>query len=272
MLSRDRGRIALSVLMVAAVTTGEVALPFVIGRALDGFLAGSSRWLVVLAAIGLVTMLLGTARRLHDVRLYARIYARAGAAALTQDAGLSASTARLNLLREVVDFLEYSLPDLVAGLVAFVGTLVFLARLSLPVFTAALVMAAVTVAVYAASTGRTVRFNREYNDEYERQVDVLRRRDLALATSHIGLLNRWNIRLSDVDTVNVAVSLSLTAGLQVFAIVSSVRGGLDHGVVLAVVLYVFDFAWAASMLPGSWQQYLRLRDITGRLRGPEASD
>ena len=75
-----------------------------------------------------------------------------------------------------------------------------------------------------------------------------------------------------MDTVNVAVSLSLTAGLQVFAIVSSVRGGLDHGVVLAVVLYVFDFAWAASMLPGSWQQYLRLRDITGRLRGPEASD
>jgi hypothetical protein len=111
-----------------------------------------------------------------------------------------------------------------------------------------------------------MRFNREYNDEYERQVDVLKRNDLVHARSHIGLLNRWNIRLSDIDTVNFAVSLTLTVALQVFAIVYSARIGMDYGVVLSVVLYVFDFSATAAMLPDSWQQYLRLRDITSRLR------
>lgn len=253
--------------MVVAVTAGEVVIPFVLGRALDDLLAGTYRWLIVLASIGVATMLLGTIRRIHDVRLYSRIYEEAGTATLGRDAGLSANTARLNMLREVVDFLEWSLPDLMAGLVAFIGTLVFLAQLSVPVFLAALVMAAVIIAVYAATTGRTMRFNREYNDEYERQVDVLKRNDLVHARSHIGLLNRWNIRLSDVDTINFAVSLTLTVALQVFAIIYSVRVSMDTGVVLSVVLYVFDFSATAAMLPDSWQQYLRLRDITARIQG-----
>jgi hypothetical protein len=265
-LLSHRRRIVLSLLLVVAVTAGEVTLPFVLGRALDGLLAGSYSWLVVLVSIGVATTLLGTVRRLHDVRLYSRIYEEAGTATLEKDSGLSANTARLNMLREVIDFFEYSLPDLIAGLVAFVGSLVFLASLNVPVFVAALAMAAVIIVVYASSTGRTMHFNREYNDEYERQVDVLRRNDLVLARSHIGLLNRWNIRLSDVDTINFAVSLTLTVALQVFAIVYSARIGMDYGVVLSVVLYVFDFSATASMLPDSWQQYLRLRDITTRLR------
>lgn len=252
--------------MVLAVTVGEVAVPYVIGRALDGYLAGSYTWLIVLAGIGLATMLIATARRLHDVRLYGRIYEELGASTLARDVGLSASTARLNMLREVVDFLEFTLPDVVANLAAFVGTLIFLAGLSVPVFTAALAMAGVIGVVYATSTGRTLRFNRAYNDEYERQVDVLRRNDPVLARNHIRALNRWNIRLSDVDTVNLALSMTLMVALQVFAIVSSTRAHLESGIVLSVLLYVFDFSWSASMLPDSWQQYLRLRDITARLR------
>lgn len=265
-LLAHRLRIAFSLLLVIAVTAGEVVLPFVIGLALDDYLLGSTRWLVGLAAIGIGTMLAGTVRRLHDVRLYARVYEHAAVSALSPDAGLSANTARLNMLREVIDFLEYTVPDLVGSLGAFVGTLFFLARLSMPVFVAALAMAAVILVVYALSTGRTLRFNRGYNDEYERQVDVLRRNDIGLARTHIGLLNRWNVRLTDVDTLNLAASLTLTVGLQVFAIASSARSGMDYGSLLSVVLYVFEFSWAAAMIPDSWQQYVRLRDIASRLR------
>ncbi len=270
MLRRHRWHVALSIGLVVAVTVGEVLLPFVLGRALNDLLAGSYTWLVVLASIGVATMVLSTIRRLHDVRLYARMYEEAGMAALGREAGLSASTARLNMLREVIDFLEFSLPDSVAGVVMFTGTLLFLLQISAPIFVAALVMAAIIVAVYAATTGRTLRLNRGYNDEYERQVDVLRRNDLVLARSHIGLLNRWNIRLSDVDTVNLAVSLTLAAALQVFAIAYSARYGISEGAVLSLILYVLDFSWSAALLPDSWQQYLRLRDITNRLRDTRA--
>jgi hypothetical protein len=259
-----RLRIALSLAMVAAEAGGEVALPYVLGRALEEYVGGSKRGLVVLAALGLVIMLLATVRRLHDVRLYARIYERASAIALEQEAGLSEKTARLNLLREVVDFFEHSLPVLVASVVVFIGTLVFLYRLSTPVFVASLVMATLIALIYGLTTRRTVVLNRGYNDEYERQVDVLNRRDHALAQTHVGLLNSWTIKLSDLDSINFALSLTLTVALQVFAVVVATNEGVNFGNVLSIVLYVFEFSATASMLPISWQEYLRLRDILRR--------
>jgi ABC-type multidrug transport system fused ATPase/permease subunit len=127
-------------------------------------------------------------------------------------------------------------------------------------------MAILIGVVYAFSTERTVDFNRGYNDEYERQVDVLQRNDSALTRRHVGLMNGWSIRLSDLDATNYAISLALTIALQVFAIIVSAGAGMDAGSLLSVVLYVFEFSAVASFLPNSWQEYLRLRDILQRLQ------
>src|SRR5690606_20912648 len=67
-------RVALSALLALAEAIGWVALPFLVGTALDDFMDGSLMGLIVFAAVGLVTMLVAVARRLHDARLYARIY------------------------------------------------------------------------------------------------------------------------------------------------------------------------------------------------------
>lgn len=262
-------RVALSALLALAEAIGWVALPFLVGTALDDFMDGSLMGLIVFAALGLVTMLVAVARRLHDARLYARIYETTAVDAVDGDEGLSEKTARLNMLREVVEFLEHSMPVLIESLVAFVGTLVFLAALSLPVFLTALVMSILIAAIYGATTRRTLALNRGYNDEYERQVDVLRRNDTARLRRHVGLLNRWTIQLSDIEAINTALSLTLIVGLQVVAVVAVTLQGLEEGKVLSVVLYVFEFSAVAAFLPDSWQEYLRLRDIVARLEEDE---
>ena len=266
LLEGYRARILLSVFLIAAETAGVVVVPFVIGVAVDDYLTGSTRGLVVLVAVGVVTTVVSTVRRFLDARLYSRIYERAGANALQPGTSLSARAGRLNLLREAADFLEHTMPEVVGGVLAFVGVLAFLAGLSVPVFVGAVVMAVLIVAIYAASARYTVAANRGYNDEYERQVDVLGRDDTVLAQRHIGLLNTWLTKLSDLGAVNYALSMVLTVALQVFAIIMCARAGMDEGTMLSVVLYVFEFSAAAALLPVSWQGYLRLRDIVGRLR------
>jgi hypothetical protein len=82
----------------------------------------------------------------------------------------------------------------------------------------------------------------------------------------VGLLNSWSIKLSDVDAINYALSLTLTVALQVAAVVTVTRQGLEEGTILSVVLYVFEFSATASYLPDSWQEYLRLREILQRLQ------
>lgn len=261
-----RSGIARSLLMVTVESISFVTFPFVIGLSVDSYLNHSSRGLVLFGALGLVTLALVSVRRLHDVRLYSRIYQEVGVAACEQGTGLSATTARLNMLREVVDFLEHSMPTLVGKIGALVGSLLFLIALNHNVFVGALVVAVLIVGLYAASTPRTLRLNHEFNDEYERRVDVLRRGDSAGIRRHIGLMNRRTIRLSDIETVNFALSFSLSISLQAFAIVSSSGPHVDYGTLLSVVLYVYRIGQATSRIPDYWQEYVRLRDILRRLR------
>ena len=241
-----------------------VVVPNLIGVAIDDRLAGSNRGVTQLAAVSLVMAALATARRAHDTRLYARIYERASGAAVAQETGVSTKTARLNMLREISDFLEWTLPDLLLSLAGFFGSLMFLLGLDRSVFWAALAMALVVVGVYAFTTRRTVAFNHGFNNEYERQVDVLVTNDPAAVRRHVGLLNSWLIRLADLGAANVAVSLVLATALQVFAIVTAADRHADPGVVFSVVLYVVEFAAVAPFVPTTWQEYLRLRDIVRR--------
>ncbi|MEU4295394.1 hypothetical protein AB0E63_44845 [Kribbella sp. NPDC026596] len=69
--------------------------------------------------------------------------------------------------------------------------------------------------------------------QYERQVDVLRRNNSTRTRQYIGLLNSWTIKLSDPDTMNYALSLTLTVALQLFAVVTSTRHGTDEGTLLS---------------------------------------
>ena len=129
-------------------------------------------------------------------------------------------------------------------------------------------MAGLIAVIYTLTTRRTVVLNREFNDEFERQVDVLGRNDSRLTRRHIGLLNSWTIKLSDIDAINLALSLTLSVGLQIFAVVMATRQGVDFGDLLSILLYVFEISATAATLPVSWQEYLRLRDILRRFTPP----
>jgi hypothetical protein len=67
-----------------------------------------------------------------------------------------------------------------------------------------------------------------------------------------------------LDSINFALSLTLTVALQIFAVVVATNEGVNFGDLLSIVRYVFEFSATASMLPLSWQEYLRLRDILRR--------
>ena len=121
-------------------------------------------------------------RRVHDARLYAAVRLDASQRVAEQKTELSGKTARLTMLGEVVDFREYAMPEVVASVCAFVGVLIFLAVIDLTIFFAALLLAVAVIAVYAFTTARTQRFNFEYNNEAERQVEILRQEDRSTCT------------------------------------------------------------------------------------------
>ena len=155
LLRRFAGRLSLTLSLVVLEAAGWILFPLVIGRAIDSVLANSARGPYELATLGIVTMGIAVVRRLADSRAYAGIYAALGEemAGIAEGTGTSTRTARLGMLREIVEFFENSLPELVNSVLGLGGIMLIVATLNFPVFVGCLAAAAATVALYALTAG-----------------------------------------------------------------------------------------------------------------------
>ena len=267
LLKRFAGRFALTLGLVVLEAAGWILFPLVIGRAIDSVLADSTRGLYEFAVLGIVTMGIAVVRRLVDSRAYARIYVTLGEemAASAAESSTSTRTARLGMLREIVEFFENSLPELINAVLGLVGTVLILAALNVPVFLGCLVIAVATVVLYALTGRLTMRYNRGLNDEHERQVDAVDSGDPGRLAAHLRAMMRWNIRLSDLEAANFGTNWVFMIALLVFAVSAATTETAEYGAVFAIVMYVFQFVESMMMLPFFYQQWLRLREISGRL-------
>ena len=266
-IRRFAGRLTLTVSLVVLEAAGWLLFPLFIGRAIDSVLADSTRGLYEFGALGIVTMLIAIVRRLVDSRAYAKIYVGLGEEMVAADGASDTSTrtARLGMLREVVEFFENSLPALVNSLLGLVGTVLILWLLNVPVFLGCLVVAVGTVTLYALTGRLTTRYNEGFNDQYEKQVDAVDSGDAGLLGEHLRAMMRWNIRLSDLEAANFGVNWVFMTGLLVFAVAAAAEQSFEYGAVFATVMYVFQFVESMLATPLYYQQWLRLREISGRL-------
>ena len=267
LLRRFAGRFALTLSLVVLEAAGWTLFPLVIGRAIDSVLAGSPRGLYEFAGLGIVVMGIAIARRVVDSRAYARIYARLGEELVGRqsESSTSTTTARLGMLREIVEFFENSLPGLITSVVGLAGTILILSVLNRPVFLGCLAVTGAAVVLYALTGRLTTRYNEGLNDEHERQVDAVESRDPARVGRHIRAMMRWNIKLSDLEAANFGIVWLFMIGLLVFSIGAAAEKTVEYGTVFAVVMYVFQFTESVILLPFYYQQWLRLREISGRI-------
>jgi hypothetical protein len=267
LLKRFAGRFALTLLLVVLEAAGWILFPLVIGRAIDSVLADSARGLYELAILGVVTMGIAVVRRLLDSRAYGGIYATLGEemAETAGDTSTSTRTARLGMLREMVEFFENSMPELINSVLGLVGTVVIVATLNFQVFLGCLAAAAATVTLYALTGRLTIRYNQGLNDQHERQVDAVGSGDPGRLGEHLRAMMRWNIRLSDLEAANYGINWVFMIALLVFAVSAAVTEAPEYGAVFALVMYVFQFMESVMLLPLFYQQWLRLREISGRL-------
>ena len=274
LLKRFAGRFALTLSLVVLEAAGWILFPLVIGRAIDSVLASSARGLYELGILGVVTMGIAVVRRLVDSRAYAGIYATLGEEMVGAAEGTSTSTrtARLGMLREIVEFFENSLPELINSVLGLGGTMLIVATLNFPVFVGCLAAAAATVVLYALTGRLTTRYNQGLNDEHERQVDAVHSGDAARLGEHLRAMMRWNIRLSDLEAANFGINWVFMIALLVFAVGAAVQATAEYGAIFALVMYVFQFMESMMMLPFFYQEWLRLREISGRLGDVAGAD
>ncbi|MEW2912610.1 ABC transporter six-transmembrane domain-containing protein [Leisingera sp. JC11] len=268
LLTVFKGRIALT----WALTLGEAALtalvPLFIGFAIDGLLGENPRALWHLAGLLAALVALGVTRRLYDTRAYGTIRVELGKAQAARSAALpvSALNARLDMGRELVDFLEDTLPSAMAAGVQFAVSITVLFAFAQQLALAALAAAFGMAAVYALFHRRFFRLNGQLNQQAERQVGVLEKRAPQATLAHLRRLRRFEVQLSDAEAVLYGAVFALLLALVLFNLwFAAAMMTVTAGAVFSIVAYSWDFAEASLSLPVTLQTWSRLSEITNRL-------
>lgn len=276
---RYRWRIFLTQSLVVIESVLDILYPLFIGWAVNDLINQSYQGLILLGLLGVSSLVLGSARRFYDTRIYAGIYSQTATDLVDQgrQQGLSVSklSARSDLMTELVEFFEQSMPGIILSLIGVVGTLLVIANLHLQVFLGCLVLVVIMLITWWLTGSTQYRYHQNMNHILEQRVDVLGHKNMPGVRAHFIDLMRWNIKLSDLETVNFAVLwlavVALLLATPVLAISLSPETP-QVGTLLSLLIYVFEFSEKVIMLPFFIQQLIRLSEISNRLNSTEAGD
>lgn len=263
---RFSGRISITLAVVLVEGLLFVLFPLLIGVAIQSVIDNEYTGLYMLAALCLAVLIVGAGRRFYDSRIYGGIYVELSTELSNKKQNTSVVTANVNLLREVVEFFENSLPSIINNIIGLVGTLFLLIVLNVYIFLGCLAIILIIVAIYWLSSSKTLRYNHEYNNEYEKQVNILDQKSEKESGLHFRRMMKWNIRLSDLETYNfsgVWFAMSVLLCLSILIVLKN--DDISYGVVFSIVMYVFQFIESSINLPFYYQETLRLKDISHRL-------
>ena len=254
--------------MVLIENTLLALIPLFTGRAIDALLARQSGALWEIAGVMGALILVATGRRAYDTRAYGTMRVRFGAELVrrTNERPVSQVNARLNMSREMVDFLEAYVPELLTAVVQLIVSVVILWAFDARLGISAVVVLVALALLYAMFHKRFYKLNGDLNSQVEEQVTVLEKRQREPLLTHLLRLRHCEVRLSDADAILYGL---VFAGMFAFVLtnlwLAATIPAITAGMIFAILSYSWQLVESGAALPMTMQQWSRLSEIRERL-------
>jgi hypothetical protein len=254
-------------------------LPLFIGFSIDDLLNKTFTALYWLSSLFVLLIVVSVIRRLYDTRVYGKIRVHLGVqvdALLVQnnkaDNNISIRNARLNMSRELVDFLENDVPLLMTAVIQLIMSVIILTAFHRDLAISAVITSVVILFIYAQFHGYFIRLNGYLNRCAEQQVFVLSRIPFLGVRRHLERIMRREILISDAEAAVYGLIFLVLFGFVITNLwLSSLIDSPTAGTIFSVVTYSLEFVEAAIMLPVTLQSLSRLTEISHRLNDLTAS-
>jgi len=269
-VSQFRKGLSLNWLMTLVETALMTLIPLFIGYAIDGLLEKKTDALIDLIIIVAVLIVISVVRRLYDTRVFGgiRVATTLKLEKKSPDLAVSTLNARLEMGRELVDFLEFKVPELTNALVQLVISFIVLFSFAAYLSYAALAAAFLMLGIYALFHHRFYRLNHEYNHQHEKQVKVLETRSKRGLFVHLSRLKNTEVKLSDTESILYGLIIMVLMGFVIFNLwYATTHIVITVGTIFAIVSYSWEFVESALVLPDTLQGWTRLSEIMDRING-----
>ena len=268
-----RGKILITWMLTIIETAMLALFPLLIGRSIDGLLAGDLAAFQQLVAVMAVLLVVATGRRVYDTRAYGAMRVALGQAQADRAGGeaVSVTTARVLMGRELVDFLEKEAPLSITGVIQVVVALAVLLSFHATLALSAAAAAGAMLGIYALFSRRFFRLNADLNQQSEAQVAELESRSPSRIAAHLIGLRRHEVRLSDTESIVYALIFAALLAMLAFNLwFAATQTGASTGEIFAIVTYSYEFIETSVILPMTLQSLTRLAEITRRINKPDS--
>ncbi|MDN3616691.1 ABC transporter six-transmembrane domain-containing protein [Vibrio gallaecicus] len=272
-LKQNKSKVAITWFLVALENLFMVLLPLFIGFAIDDLVKGEFSDLYWLSALIVSLIVVSVIRRFYDTRIYGRIRVIIGEAVdikmrnqLPPSNSVSIRNARLDMSRELVDFLENDVPPLMTAGIQLTASIIILSSFHISLGISAIIAGITMLVIYSQFHPYFTRLNRSLNHRIEQQVSILSRVPFRSIRRHLERIKRREVLISDAEAI--------VYGLIFFVLFSFVITNLwlstqliqpTAGQLFSAVTYSLEFLEAAILLPITLQTLSRLTDISQRL-------
>lgn len=268
---QHRSRLVLTYILFSLEMLGNLLRPFFLGVAINDLIKGSYQGLILLSAVHLGWLLIGTIRHRLDTRTYSAIYTSLVTKFLARrynKSDVSKLSAHSNLAREFVDFLEYDLVYIIEALYSIFGSLILLFFYDTSVVLVCLSILLPVVAISYLYGKRMKMLNKQKNDELEKQVDVITTGNTRLIKQHYDNLRKWQIRISDQEAWNfglMEILVMVVIGVSLLITNKTAGSGIEAGSLVGIYSYIQRFVSGLDTIPYTVQRLSSLNDITRRI-------
>lgn len=271
LMMKHRYQLVLTYILFSLEMLGTLLRPFFLGEAVNDLIKGSYRGLIILSAVHLVWLVIGTIRHRYDTRTYSSIYNSLVTRFLSRRFGqsdVSRLTAHSTLAREFVDFLEYDLVYVIEAAYNLLGSLILLCFYDTHVVLVCLAIL-LPVLTFSSLYGRKMkRLNRAKNDELEKQVDIISTGNIHTIRRHYDNLRGWQIKISDQEAWNFGFTelmVMVVIGASLLVCTKTSTSSIMAGDLIGIYYYILKFASGLDTIPYTVQRLSSLNDITRRI-------
>lgn len=250
---------------------GALLRPYFLGVAVNDLIKGSYHGLIVLSAVHMAWLVIGTLRHRWDTRTYSAIYTSLVTRFLSRKIAkseVSKLSAHTTLSKEFVDFLEFDLIYVIEAMYNLIGSVILLYFYDRSVVGLCLAILLPVVAISYLYGKRMKRLNRLKNDELENQVDIISSGNRKAISRHFNNLRHWQIRISDQEAWNFGImELMVMVVIGFSLLITNQVAGLTQspGNLIGIYTYILKFVSGLDTIPYTVQRLTSLSDITHRI-------
>lgn len=271
LMQKHRLRLVVTYILFSLEMLGSLMRPFFLGEAVNDLIKGSYRGLILLSAVHLAWLVIGTLRHRYDTRTYSAIYTSLVTRFLSRRitrADVSKLSAHSTLAREFVDFLEFDLIYVMEAAYNLIGSAILLYFYDRSVVVLCLAILLPVLGISYVYGKRMKKLNRLKNDELEKQVDIISSGDNNAISQHFNNLRHWQVRISDQEAWNFGIMelmVMVVIGISLL-ITNTVSGStILAGNLIGIYTYILKFVSGLDTIPYTVQRLTSLNDITRRI-------